>query len=85
MNQIFLRNSGSGRYYAGNNQWTPHRANAMDLQEIERALNLNSQQRLGATEIIIAHDNPPAILKLSISERAPRSLPRPEIEITRNK
>ena len=72
--RIYLRNSNTGRYYAGTNEWTSDSADTMDLRQVERALRLNLEECLGATEVVLSYENPPCNVRLAISEPASNPL-----------
>ena len=81
--KVLLRNAAAGRYYSGDNNWTSDKNNAMDLKGVERAIRLNSQYNIGATDVILAYEHPPCTLAIPIapaayaSSFAPEPLPLP--------
>jgi hypothetical protein len=75
--KVLLHNAVTDRYYAGDNQWASDSALAIDLEQVERAAELNEQYRLGATEIILAYERPPCTLRIPISNAQPDPDARP--------
>jgi len=54
--KILLRNA-HRMYYAGPDNWIEERAGAADLRLIERAIQVNNEERLGATHIVLAYNS----------------------------
>jgi hypothetical protein len=67
--KILLRNAHTGHYYAGPGKWVPERAQALNLKQIERAIRLNSDENIGATDMVLAYEKPPCVLTLPISPK----------------
>ncbi len=70
MMKVLLRNAATGRYYAGDNAWASDKADALDLKQVERAIRLNSEQNIGATDVILRYERPPCTLAIPISPPA---------------
>ena len=64
--KVLLRDGRTGGYYAGSNQWANDRAHALDLKEIERAIRLNLERKLGATDVVLAYETPLCVLTVPI-------------------
>jgi hypothetical protein len=63
--KVLLRDAAS-RYYAGPGLWTSNAAHALNLRQIEHALDLNNQQSLNAVHILLVYEQPPCTLKIGI-------------------
>ena len=64
--RVLLRDAKTGRYYAGPDHWANDRDQAVDLQEIERAIQFNIEQKVGATDLILAYERPQCVLTVPI-------------------
>ena len=65
--RVLLRNSKTDRYYAGLNQWETDRGRALDLENIDRAIRVNQEHNVGATDLILAYDKPLCTLTVPIA------------------
>ena len=51
--KVFLRNTETGQFYAGPDQWTPEHSQALDFQGPDTALDAVSQSKLNTMEVVI--------------------------------
>ena len=65
--KVLLRESKTGHYYAGPGEWVREREDAADFRLIERALEANTREDLGATHVVLAYDLPARNLALPIA------------------
>lgn len=62
-----MRDGETGPYYAAPGNWVADRDRAMDFMLVERAIQANNEQRLGATHVVLAYDAPACNLTFPIS------------------
>lgn len=55
--RVLLRNTQSGLFYAGPDQWTEERSEALDFEATDRALDRVSQAKLPAMEVLMHFDD----------------------------
>ena len=71
---VFLCRSGAGLYYAGGKDWVRERQQAVDLETIERAVELAREGDLDSMVIVVSTGHPSSDWFLPIRPRlAPRS------------
>ena len=66
---MVLRHAEIGLYYAGRKHWVSDQGAALDLQSIERALELSREESFGAMEIMVCYDDPTCELVLPIGRK----------------
>jgi hypothetical protein len=55
--RVLLRNTQTGLFYAGPDQWTQERSEALDFEATDRALDRVSQAKLQAMEVLMHFDD----------------------------
>ena len=68
--KVLLRNTKSGHYYVGNNQWTADSKQARDFERVEQAIQLNRDEQLTGMEVILSFDDHLSDLVLPIRPAA---------------
>ncbi len=66
--KVFLRDASRGCFYAGSSRWAENQQEARDLEQIELAIGLNSAEHLGATEVLLAYEEPLCVLTIPIQD-----------------
>ena len=66
--KVFLRDALRGCFYAGSSRWAADQREAQDLKQIDKAIRVNSTQHLGATEVLLAYEEPLCVLTIPIHE-----------------
>jgi hypothetical protein len=64
--KVLLRDEEMGLYYGNSGQWTPDRSLAKDFGWMEKAIETNEKQNLGATHVVLAYNSPAWNLTLPI-------------------
>ena len=72
---VFLRSTQTGWYYQGPSKWTPERAEAKDLAQTARAVELIFEAHLENVEILLSYDNPRYDLVLPVPPSPSREDP----------
>ena len=68
--RVLLLNSITGCFYAGDKHWTRDLAEAFGLTDVEQAIRLNIRDGLGATDLVLVYENPPASVAVPITGSA---------------
>ena len=55
--KVLLRNTQTGLFYAGPDQWTQERSEALDFEATDRALDIVSEAKLKAMEVLMHFDD----------------------------
>ena len=64
--KVCLRNTSTGLYYAGSNQWVVEPSRALDLEDIERASRLAFERDVTEEEVVLSYDSPTCNLSLPV-------------------
>ena len=68
--KVLLRNTKSGHYYLGANQWTADSRNARDFEQVEQAIQLHRDEQLTGMEVVLRFDDHFCDLVLPIQSAA---------------
>jgi len=58
--KVLLRGTKTGLYYVGPNEWTADAKQALDFDEVEKAVQLNRKEQLADMEVVLSFDDPTA-------------------------
>jgi len=72
--KILLRDTQTGLFYAGPNQWSEGREEARDFETPDVALDLIDESRLNAMEIVVHFDDAAFDVPLTIVTASERNL-----------
>ena len=64
--KIFLRDTKTGRFYAGPEKWTADDTEAYDFQETNLALDAVQERRLHRIEVLMRFENPAFEIPLKV-------------------
>ena len=64
--RVLLRNTQTGLYYAGDNQWTSEAPEAMNLVDLDHAAQLAREGSVTDAEVILSYNNPICQLSLPV-------------------
>jgi hypothetical protein len=67
--KVLLRHAGMSLYYAGCKHWVGDLDSAMDLGEIERAVELSREEAFTDLEILVSYGEPDCELVLPLSPK----------------
>jgi hypothetical protein len=56
--RVLLRQTKTSVYYAGPDQWATDAKQARDFEEVDRAIQVQRQERLANVEIVLRFDDP---------------------------
>lgn len=56
--RVLLRNTRTGLFYAGPDQWTEERSEAQDFEATDRALDIVSEAKLKTVEVLMHFEDP---------------------------
>ena len=56
--KVLLRGTKTGLYYVGPNEWTADAKQALDFDEVEKAVQLNRKEQLADMEVVLSFDDP---------------------------
>lgn len=72
--KILLRDTQTGLFYAGPNEWTTGQDAAQDFKTPDVALNVVDESRMNAMEIVVHFDDAAFDVPLTIVTAGPRNL-----------
>jgi hypothetical protein len=72
--KILLRDTQTGLFYAGPNQWTAAQDEAQDFKTPDVAFDLIDESKLNAMEIVVHFDEAAFDVPLTIVTASPRNL-----------
>ena len=55
--KVLLRDTRSGHYYVGANQWTADSRSARDFEQVEQAIQLHRDEHLTGMEVVLSFDD----------------------------
>ncbi len=55
--KVLLRNTQTGLFYVGPDQWTQERSEALDFEATDRAIDKVSEAKLNAMEVLMHFDD----------------------------
>ena len=65
--RVLLRNTQTGLFYAGPDQWTEDHSGAVDFEATDRALDRVSEAKLQTVEVLMRFEDPHFEIPLAIS------------------
>ena len=68
--KVFLRMGSPERYYAGHEHWVPDREHALDLETIERAIEVGRDGDLDAMLVVVSSGHPGSDWFMPLRRRA---------------
>ncbi len=64
--KVYLRSTQTGWFYQGPSQWTPDQADALNLEQVARAVSRIFENHIENVEILLCYDDPRYDLVLSV-------------------